>query len=179
MTEVEVTQEDEKTEAYIRIAIWNAAMSGGMGQELSQAFIRRAMDEPLMKRVIARHRTRSAGGAGERPTYASTYEAFTDGMKAAAEICGSLAETTYDDTDAFEAATGCEVAIMRVVKEQRAEQALSTTPAPETMREETIKEVARFVRFMPDAQIIRSDGSSIAEEIATAIEALAANRPEA
>ena len=51
------------------------------------------------------------------------YKLFTDGMEAAAQICGSLAETTYDDTDAFEAATGCEAAIMRVVKEQRAEQA--------------------------------------------------------
>lgn len=51
------------------------------------------------------------------------YKMFTDGMEAAAQICGSLAETTYDDADAFEAATGCEVAIMRVVQEQRKEQA--------------------------------------------------------
>lgn len=50
------------------------------------------------------------------------YQTFTDGMEAAAEICGSLAETTYDDTDAFEAATGCEAAIMAVVKQQRKEQ---------------------------------------------------------
>lgn len=51
------------------------------------------------------------------------YKAFTDGLEAAAEICGSMAETTYDDTDAFEAATGCESAIMQVVKDQRREQA--------------------------------------------------------
>lgn len=57
-----------------------------------------------------------------KPTYASTYEAFTDGMRAAAKICGSLAETTYDDTDAFEAATGCEAAIMAVVRRQEIEQ---------------------------------------------------------
>lgn len=50
------------------------------------------------------------------------YKTFTDGMEAAAQICGSLAETTYDDTDAFEAATGCEAAIMQVVREQRKEQ---------------------------------------------------------
>lgn len=36
----------------IRIAIWNAGMNGGMGQGLTQAFIRRAMDEPTMKRAL-------------------------------------------------------------------------------------------------------------------------------
>ena len=53
---------------------------------------------------------------------AANYKSFTDGMKAAAQICGSLAETTYDDADAFAAATGCEASIMRMVKQQRAEQ---------------------------------------------------------
>lgn len=52
----------------------------------------------------------------------ATYASFTDGMQAAAEICATLAETTYDDSDGFAAATGCEAAIMRVVREQRAEQ---------------------------------------------------------
>ena len=33
------------------------------------------------------------------------------GMRDAANICGALAETTYDDSDSFEAATGCEAAI--------------------------------------------------------------------
>jgi len=60
---------------------------------------------------------------------AQTYRSFTDGMQAAAEICGSLAETTYDDADGFEAATGCEEAIMKVVREQRAEQAALPSPA--------------------------------------------------
>jgi hypothetical protein len=55
----------------------------------------------------------------------ANYKAFTDGMEAAAQICGSLAEVEYDDADGFEAATGCEAAIMRVVKEQRTEQALN------------------------------------------------------
>lgn len=50
------------------------------------------------------------------------YKTFTDGLEAGAEICGSLAETTYDDADAFEAATGCEAAIMKVVRQQRKEQ---------------------------------------------------------
>lgn len=50
------------------------------------------------------------------------YKSFTDGMEAAAQICGTLAEVEYDDADAFEAATGCEAAIMRVVKQQRGEQ---------------------------------------------------------
>ncbi len=54
---------------------------------------------------------------------AAIYKSFTDGLEAAAQICGSLAETTYDDSDAFEAATGCEAAIMSVVKAQRKEQA--------------------------------------------------------
>lgn len=38
------------------------------------------------------------------------------GMRDAANICGSLAETTYDDADAFEAATGCEAAIQLDLK---------------------------------------------------------------
>ncbi len=62
-----------------------------------------------------------------RELEAINYKTFTDGMEAAAEICGSLAETTYDDADGFEAATGCEATIMRVVKEQRREQALGAT----------------------------------------------------
>ena len=33
------------------------------------------------------------------------------GMRDAATICATLAETTYDDADSFEAATGCEAAI--------------------------------------------------------------------
>lgn len=61
----------------------------------------------------------------------ATYKSFTDGMEAAAQICGSLAETTYDDSDSFEAATGCEASIMRVVKAQRKEQ---ETPSPTLSR---------------------------------------------
>lgn len=57
------------------------------------------------------------------------YAAFTDGLEAGAEICASLAETTYDDADAFDAATGCEAAIMRVVNEQRAEQSRAAIDA--------------------------------------------------
>ncbi len=53
----------------------------------------------------------------------ANYRTFTDGLEAAAQICGSLAETTYDDADGFEAATGCEAAIMWVVKDHRKEQA--------------------------------------------------------
>jgi hypothetical protein len=37
----------------IRIAIWNAGMKGGMGQDLTQAFIARAMVEPTMKRALS------------------------------------------------------------------------------------------------------------------------------
>lgn len=37
----------------VRIAIWNAGMKGGMGQNLSQAFIVRAMAEPTMVRALA------------------------------------------------------------------------------------------------------------------------------
>ncbi len=60
---------------------------------------------------------------------ANSYISFTDGMQAAAEICGSLAELEYDDADGFEAATGCEAAIMRCVKEQRRAQAMSAGTA--------------------------------------------------
>jgi len=57
------------------------------------------------------------------PSCPQCYKHFTDGMEAAAQICGSLAETTYDDSDGFEAATGCEASIMAVVHDQRREQA--------------------------------------------------------
>lgn len=60
-----------------------------------------------------------------------SYNHFLDGMQAAAEICGSLAETTYDADDEFVAATGCEAAIMQCVREGRAKQA-SSLPAPDT-----------------------------------------------
>lgn len=42
------------------------------------------------------------------------------GMRDAANICGSLAETTYDDADAFEAATGCEAAIQSDLRMHKA-----------------------------------------------------------
>ena len=47
-------------------------------------------------------------------------KAYTDGYKAgmmrAAIICGTLAETTYDDADGFMAATGCEASILAARK---------------------------------------------------------------
>jgi len=44
-------------------------------------------------------------------------------MESAAQICGTLAETTYDNSDGFAAATGCEAAIMNIVRRQRRDQA--------------------------------------------------------
>ena len=41
----------------------------------------------------------------------SESDGWERGMIEAANICGSLAETTYDDADSFEAATGCEAVI--------------------------------------------------------------------
>lgn len=53
-------------------------------------------------------------------------DGWEKGMREAANICGSLAETTYDDADAFEAATGCEAAI---VSNLRAHQRSRAAPA--------------------------------------------------
>lgn len=39
-------------------------------------------------------------------------------LREAANICGTLAETTYDSADGFEAATGCEAAIMAAIGDQ-------------------------------------------------------------
>ncbi len=50
---VEGVREAEEVERDIRIAIWNAGMAGGMGQDLTQAFIRRAMAEPMMARALS------------------------------------------------------------------------------------------------------------------------------
>ena len=55
----------EEVERDIRVAIWNAGMNGGMGQELTQAFIRRAMDEPCMKRALAAFATPTAPAPGD------------------------------------------------------------------------------------------------------------------
>lgn len=48
-----VGEQADDVERDIRIAIWNAGMNGGMGQDLSQAFIGRAMAEPTMIRAPA------------------------------------------------------------------------------------------------------------------------------
>jgi hypothetical protein len=61
-----------------------------------------------------------AGSAFARFALASAFAAHrrtahAQGMIEAARICGSLAETTYDDADGFVAATGCEAAIMKAV----------------------------------------------------------------
>ena len=45
--------------------------------------------------------------------------ARADAFKDAADICGTLAETTYDDADGFEAALGCEAAIRRYAQSHR------------------------------------------------------------
>lgn len=55
----------EDIERDIRCAIWNAGMNGGMGQDLSLAFIRRAMDEPTMQRALAALSSGKTVGAGE------------------------------------------------------------------------------------------------------------------
>jgi len=47
------------------------------------------------------------------PPIESPRTAHAQGMIEAARICGSLAETTYDDAEGFVAATGCEAAIMK------------------------------------------------------------------
>lgn len=99
-------------------------------KELEEELTRRATPEP-------------DSDLATKPTYESHYAAFTDGMKAAAEICASLAETTYDDADGFEAAIGCEASIMRVVQQQRQEQASIATPEPSGDLVEIAYEAAR------------------------------------
>lgn len=42
----------DEAQRNIRIAIWNACRNGGMGQDVSQAIVVRAMDEPLMRKAI-------------------------------------------------------------------------------------------------------------------------------
>jgi len=45
--------------------------------------------------------------------------AWADAFRDAADICGTLAETIYDDADGFAAALGCEAAICRRAKPNR------------------------------------------------------------
>ena len=54
--------------------------------------------------------------AAEPADTIAPHPAFWQGMEMAAMLCGSLAETTYDDADGFAAATGCEAAIMHAVR---------------------------------------------------------------
>lgn len=103
----------------------------GMDEQEFEDFLADAIDDSIdvdwtgrigAKAIIRALNHENTSSGEEKLTHANTYAAFTDGMEAAAQICGSLAETTYDDSDGFEAATGCEAAIMRVVKRQRSEQ---------------------------------------------------------
>lgn len=50
----EARRNREEAEREIRTAIWNACRTGGMRDDLSQALVRRAMEEPLMRRAIGR-----------------------------------------------------------------------------------------------------------------------------
>jgi len=45
--------------------------------------------------------------------------ARADALRDAADICGTLAETTYDDADGFEAALGCEASIRNLAQSHR------------------------------------------------------------
>lgn len=98
---------------------WNEAARGERRISWAEAQVNAALIVALRNEAIPRIAELEAENARLK---ARDYVSFTDGMEAAAEICASLAETTYDDADAFEAATGCEAAIMRVVKHQRKEQ---------------------------------------------------------
>lgn len=66
-------------------------------------------------------------GVSHTPELDPVAEAEADGwergMRDAANICGSLAETTYDDADGFQAATGCEAAIWQDLRLHRANRA--------------------------------------------------------
>lgn len=114
---VEVTQADREAANDFRAAAIARLVNGEPGGWKDTP------DDYLVK-AFARHRVATAQAleARVRELEVEKYASFTDGMEAGAQICGSLAETTYDDTDAFEAATGCEAAIMKVVKQQRKEQ---------------------------------------------------------
>ena len=53
----------EEVERDIRCAIWNAGMNGGMGQNLTLAFIRRAMGEAPMMHALSRLTTPTTGAS--------------------------------------------------------------------------------------------------------------------
>jgi hypothetical protein len=96
----------------------DAELSEARAECLEQARIIGAGGE---RELTLRAENATAYAKGRADERDENYKMFTDGMEAAAQICGSLAETTYDDADAFEAATGCEASIMAVVKEKRKE----------------------------------------------------------
>lgn len=65
------------------------------------------------------------------------HDGWERGMQEAANICGSLAETTYDDADAFRAAAGCEAEIINNLRIHQNNHAIARaalrTPQPEHM----------------------------------------------
>lgn len=66
----------------------------------------RPADVPAAQHILSFPSVQRAFAAHRRTAHAQ-------GMIEAARICGSLAETTYDDAEGFVAATGCEAAIMK------------------------------------------------------------------
>lgn len=60
---------------------------------------------------------------------------YLAGMKAAAEICGTLAETTYDAAPEFDAVLACEAAIMDAARETAPVMTTTTRAAVERLRE--------------------------------------------
>lgn len=104
-THVEDAEAPDDIERDIRIAIWNAAMNGGMGQDLSLAFIRRAMDEVTMKRALASLSPQSAPvtqGADGYNVDGQVYEAAVKGRQdfreAYRRVLARLA-TAYEPTE--------------------------------------------------------------------------------
>lgn len=74
-----------------------------------------AADEiTALRQRVAQHEADKAAAVAEAKKLG-----WARGMRNAANICGSLAETTFDDADGFKAATGCEAAIIRAIGKDR------------------------------------------------------------
>lgn len=129
------------------IAAWNtrtqpAPASGEVGELVEALRTTRGdlFDARSLCNEAADMLERLAGAGESSPDESLGWER---GMRDAANICGSLAETTYDDADAFEAATGCEAAIQSDLKaHQRNRLAAQPTQQPgdqvERARQEAI-----------------------------------------
>jgi len=166
----------------VRIAIWNAAMKGGMGQDLSQAFIVRAMAEPMMVRALAGLQSPPpvVSGEAKRPSHLSVIPVKGHPEKHAVydAIMGDAIAVCPDEIAAqmvFDALTKADTP--PVVEEGRREALVRTIADYQHKRGLTWEEACEDANGIADAILALTPVSGVGD-VTRHLEALADNNPD-